>query len=1464
MRAANTYRTGAARFAHLQNIRDTQATKANQEQRKRPPNLMKNSLAYKQRVEYEAEQIKLRTKRITYCFICLIGAIFSLMPFLSIHLNQRIGLLVFESDILLLRSSLINVIICLFILILFILFIILLNSRTKDIKNSLYLQKIIRLSIGLFAIISILAYLSLALIVPQVRQIQRMPLATFDCNANEIVIENCHQQFLTNGDDQTTLEALEQLFLTDIGDKNERLIRQLNCFKYNNRKLKSLKAPTRFLLDRCGLVCRPQRQQLHQFSDDLNREQSSDSIRSSTRLVAPYNQLVGTRNDTPSGDEMSVVEDDSVSIKVCFLGDISGGSNYKRFCIENLTNRGELKSTASYQSLTVGQLNAMLRNFTPEQPDNPAPAENESKQQDLQVIEADGSDINETVVEDPRRDTVRLLAEATRDQSTHYVNPIVQFESHFKNWPRLSRTKTTEDELNIPEDIEGRYCKFKPIPPFIVNNKPFSDIQCSLEHQYTMNSRSRSEGTSATGQIHADNERILLRKSTNNDGRYAFSEHNVLRERCNIQCKVNILYQVHLSGEADDDVDISKNSYYLPLKPCLIVSGDGDKTRTFNYYMVFRSIGDSSLLLCFVMIDLLLLIETVDTRQFQLEGKKFRLVGLVITITFAPLIVSIIFDLATIWVPNLVFKSREGYLTTYLNDNILPGFNNLYNQIKQSIFDKQDTEQPQSNMMTNSTLETQTSSQIKVGQEFHVDNYLIPFFVYAIFMFALAVNTFKLPLVPSTAPLVRTTSTEELGMTRQSELTNNDIEESSKVDVDVKNGKNQHRLISSSIDQRASKIQVVFFAMLTLFMGLQFNMSQFIQNQVYIESFQGNQISSSQQQQHQSAFLFILATQTIGSLIILTVVLVFSDEMSSFLADFSPFKAINRKDYRETQQEDLNFKKLISISALSYSLRYLVLVNITSSSRLKWPLVIFYQASELLNFPLTWFTLTSRAHLLISEFFAESSHMGRLKTSESSQSVAFSGHLIAQSILAFIYFALSRLLALFVHSLHASLHLHSDNVDWFIASFYGDNKNNESISSKFTNSSSTSFLKSSQALFTPLPDERQNYLHASRLFIKYNSLICFIFGSIYLVTYTYAKYRIWTEDKKKRKAVERLTAPVQSDQQSDLIEERLSTDLMQIHSDKITERKRQRQSSLHPPRPKGQANPDTDRVGQRARIHFHYDLGKEDSSDLSSSSLPKIASEITHNSKEDLRQKQPEESSQQGPSYVGHNVRSRFLDQLGIHAQEDEQLEEQVTTTKMRNKRVRIVEDGEVWPSMDKPTGMVDLSAPPSNIDIATSPPPPHSFADRHETENFQHEEEPPFVEPQNHYSNRPKVARDNTSEPYLQSNERNRRITFAPSTTLMGGNRSINASRSSLGHNDNDNYSNHFTSDSRQMEIISRHKTTKTTTTTTSVQRASPEPSIDGDEDDSTSRNQMGEADSIEMINSQPIARGKQYNHTN
>lgn len=1435
------------------------------------------------------QKIELRSRKLTICLLSFVAAISCLSPFVSLHLTHRVGLLLFESDLIQLRSGLYSMIICLFVLVtlyLIIIYIIDKNSSNNNRKTWL-IQRTFKQLIGFFAIISAISYLSLTLIVPQIRQIHRMPIATFDCNANLITIENCHQQFTSSkGSEQTIFEAINELIVGNIDGSNERLIKKLNCLKYNDKNLYNLEVPTRFLLHNCGLVCKPKRQQLHQFSDDLNKEQQNNhwsqidttnsknfdqqstvvpenNLSKQHQLVPPYinkalDNSVSTNADrhyiyhnasSPDSthfETAKISEDEQntsqVSLKVCFSGEFIGGSNYKQFCITNLANH---RSHNQDQTLTIGQLNAMLKSFIP----NPSHLNHHS--------DVDSTFYSGKLSGKPVENSIE--AEETNDQATHYVNPIVQFESHFKNWPHLP----IGDGMNS-EDSEDSWCKFRPIPPFIVNNKPFSDIQCSLEHEYTMTTGPSLDSTSLSGQ-QGRTDNIYLKKSSqstddevsrnnnnnNNNNNHNSNNNNNIninakeniknerRERCNIQCRVNILYQVRVnknratssnSFKENNDSSDDNLHYYLPLKPCLIVSNDGDKSKTSEYYIFFRSIGDSTLILSFILLDLFILLETIDTKQFQLEAKKVRLISLILIITLLPLIVAILFDLTSYYYPSYNFttnnyenKSRkEGYLITLINEQIVPSIIDLFTSSSSSMA-KRKKSLPSSLSNDHSipndlqTRQNYSSSLLDQSNEKRhlltsnyfpvIDNFILPFFIYSVSMFIFAINSFLIPLFSSPSPLIRVSSTEELGMApsqkqKGKQRTTTDKRVTNKQQRQKATGRNR----GIELINRRFIVRMISLYLICLFVGVQFNLSQNTQTQILIESFGNPTITVGQSY---PSFWFTLGTHSSAAIFILIMALIFQNELSSFFSNFSPFKrtASASLDSYETKRNRAKFFTYLSLSLIVYSFRYFAIASIRY--KFKHFVAFLFQIAEIINFPLTWFALTTRAHEMVTENRVRKRSnslnysTAKNQTSLASDSKNITSHIIIQSSLALTYFVVAKVVALFLHSVYVSLYLHSENVDWFITSFYKPYKGQLNS----TNTSGSTTGEKSQSLFSPLPGERQTYLHASRQFLRYNSFLCLISGIIFLVQFVYVRYQIWCENKR--------TADISQSHRSpdEFIDERLILDLERLHSNSTrtiypeSNFKRGSTSDL-----RSESQKKARSSSPRAKILFHYKLDRDSSSDSSSHSLrdrvdrkQRTKSKMSHefsNNKQDFdsstgerdiaRHKsnrelripiQIERATDEEDFRQLNSSEAQDSEDNGIEVTNFETISERVV--RRRNKRVRISENSEGGPEDD----VIFEEKGEHSLDeedvIATEPLPPTSRV----------------------FYTRPEKMREQKGPMSLnrgidRANNRKRTISFAPNATLIG----------------EDGFSEHR---SERLQPI------------TTPKRASPEPSIGNEDDD-------------------------------
>lgn len=1258
-----------------------------------------------------SESIKSSSRKLTVCLLCFVAAILSLSPYLSIHLTEQIGLLLFEADLVQLRSSQLSSAICFVLSLLIVSLIFFSNQHCDSRSNNIreLLVKLCRKLLPLAAIISSLAYLSIVLLVPHIKQVQRLPLATFDCDANLITIENCHQSYTLRG-----AKALQYILLgsSDINLEGEssdgqRLIRDINCIRYNDESLKSVQVPTNFLLHSCGLACRPQRQHYHQFGDDLN-------TLNETRRDEDHHQQQQQQHTAGQ-----------VSLKVCFSDEI-GGSNYKQYCITNLADHSQHR--LQDKTLTVGQLNALLRKSTA------TITQELSKREDYESTFSELANSSLAAQTAP----AGALSDKNDDQATHYVNPIVQFESHFKNWPFLSNNQQNFDDLSTNmkstrHDNQAGWCQFRPIPPFIVNNKPFSDIKCSIEHEYTM--------TTAAGFSQAD--RIYLKKSM--PPAVDVIEADSRSQRCNIQCKVNILYQVRLQQQLSSGHHQERiQHYYLPMKPCNMISGENKKASIIRQCVIFRSIGDSALTICLVLIDLLLLIESTDTKQFFLEQNKSRFLGILLIVLIVPLLVALQFDLIQ-WDKAV---GGTGHLSIFFNDYLMPYLRELSQRYSASA-------------SSSDTTSTEIPSKPTTAHSaFHFDNYLLPVFNFTIIIFILSIISKDFHISscrPNLVSLVRISSTEELGLATTTAGRKSSSPKPSKTGKET-----------SSLDiggrTRWQWLEIMSFILISLALGTQFFLILYVQPFILRETL-GDALKK------YPATLFELSVHTGPALLVATLALLFKNELSTYFANFCPFNHCSTIDESTNNKNRAKFLKYICLASTVYSLRFILLANLYTESRAKLPILFLFYLSELFNFPLVWFALYKRAHELMMQQYPSWHN----QTTPTGAEKAMRGHLVIQIGLALVYFTLARLVALTLHSLNVGLYLHSDNVDWFISgsqrqltqtsgsgTIVGQQTDNSTITSDSSSSGSTN-----NDLFSPLPSERQTYLHASRLFLKYNSLVCLLMALILAANFLYVKYQLWSDQSRTLNVHHRAgLSSGNCDDQDNMNEfnHQLGMDLMQVRRESrpptIT-----RTRLIYPSDISNRSETSTSRAETpRAKVLFHYQLDRDKAdhsrpqSTSSSSSTPSLRL---------VSQPPPPPSTRTNALHPV--VRFIAVDQddncppppFGRdNHQASEQSEREIESTiNYRNKTVRILEQDD----------QLDIPMP----------------AECRET-----------------------AGNKNGESGSRTHGERKRTISFAPEATFIGA--GIRA---------------HQTSDQQGKSYVARVSSTKTTRT---IKTASPEPSIE------------------------------------
>lgn len=1298
-----------------------------------------------------------RSRKLTICLISLIAAIATLSPSITyIHLTRSIGLFIFETNLIQLKSSLYSVIFSLVFLVIFFSFIHIV-SKSLSIDNRCRLaQRSGKYLIGIFASISAISYLSIVLLIKPIKQIQRMPMATFDCNANLITIENCqqlHSPFSRSFQGEEIIKAMKEILWLNYDQDDEKLIERLNCINFDNKKsygdpMVERETPTRFLLHQCSLVCRPQRQQVHQFNDDLNLDQASDltninknnqqtrvdghkrpaTATSSRQLIPPY------LNEPYSiSTEDQNVKTGQVSLKVCFSDEFNSGSAYKRFCVTNLANGPDKE-----KSLTLTQLNAMLKRYVQIEADIPTVNGLDgtlSNVDNHQTVNYSGDHSSEQVatmkLQDSHSDVEdEELKHQTR--STHYVNPFVQFESHFKG---LQSNVINDTIISSATSQDASWCKFKPIPPFIVNNRPFNNIQCSIEHQYTLTTipDSMADNNNDRG------DKIFLRRQTR---QAEWSESNS-RERCNIQCRVNILYQIHRVKSVDNKIssvrakDKSEHQstledihYYLPLRPCIIVRDQELKQKTLQHYMYLRSLGDSSLVIVIILLDMIFLMESIDTKQGQFEGKKYRLIGLLAALTLSPLVSGLVFDLIASWptdYSNQAFNEHNqesSYIDNLLNDRVMPTMVELVKSLLSAL--------RYSNLMetTNSGSKNVnfTKSQESLGNSDSTNSFLVPFFIYSVFMLILALNSFALPVFNTSSKLVRVSSSEELGMVGRSEEKKCQGLELIKKTIDRKNSE-QYMVKPKSSLWKSYRL-FIQIALIIFLMGFQHALIHSSQVPILVDVFGDKTTivqSAGNQGSHEVRLLpFIFSTHLSAIIPVLLACLVFHNELSRFVSSFSPFNTTASASSSPNHSLLIRsrFLKYISISLIIYTIRSYVLANIGAElSNLKHLMVTLFQIAEIFNFPLTWFVITTYIHSLQNEndvlkdcdkHDCNSESKLRYNPNHFDPKLEDTKHfkrVLLQASLAILYFVIAKSITLFIHSLFASINLHSDNFDWFISSYYqgskqrkvqtkASSKTNKPLPPGLLNTKENLDLQSSQinatrpeSLFSPLPTDRQTYLHASRQFLRYNAVLCLCIGIIILASFLLIKYRIWNEVRRRKRLKQRQRQEQQQRQSKDRSEtvesfdERLNRDLMRIHASPTR--------TIHPASSTTNLN-QIDRLGSqdesseepRARVLFHYDTtgsnlnssSSSESGDSGGSQLHRLDSLASESSSE----KPPNDDDQFDEEVripIEFDCKSTS-ESLETHEKEETKyISEQgeVSSSHLKSKRIRIYEDEECW-----------------------------------------------------------------------------------------------------------------------------------------------------------------------------------------
>lgn len=866
------------------------------------------------------------SKQLTICVASYASSVFCLAPFLTNFIHRRLGLLLVETNLLSFKTTFISVILASVIVATIngLLFLLL----GKKLFENCVDRRVVGLLCKILAVLSVLCALSqlnLVFFVPQLRQVQRQPTATFDCNANLMMIENCHQQFAPIGSAVHLSHYLDILLSTSFllessaqqksSSNKSRFLSNLNCansFNAASKYVESNRIPTRFLLHKCGLICEKQRQQLHQFNDDIfirSQSQEPAASQASDRLHQP-----------PAEDSTTSGANKMLSLKICFSGEFSTGANYKRFCITNLVNgnsddeasgqRGQHKQASS---LTLRQVNQMLSSRS-----SPLEA----------ALAATGS-------------------REFEDQLTHFVEPTIQFESNFKGWPQ------SVSEHDKDED----WCSLRPMPPFVVNNKPYSDIQCSIAEDYLV-----SEVASTVS------SNIYLRRSSL-DPSASISDQP---SRCNIQCKVNILYQVKVDTSSASRRN-QTGHYYLPLRPCLVV-GAGNKALTVSKYVLARVLFDTSLLTTGLILAELLLIERLESKK-SFESRA-RLLGYLLPTLLLPTIVGLLMDAI-----KLHFKVETYVSADVICEQVLP--ESLARLVCSRV----------QNNASKSISQQQESSQQKTSPPIIVDKYLVPFFASACFMVSLASASFSLAIGGSKSSsnrLARFSSAEQLGMKPKRVI------------------KLIRQQTSSASLSGLQKGFLAFYLALILLLGTAFNLLLLV----------GDEIVSSAYKMSTN-FLPPLINYSLPAGLILVASLCIAALKASDSASLKSFKPV-----LESMLGPTFLDGFLGIALLAFALKLRALESLTQeSSRSKLPLIFLVHFLDILSFPLIWLALSGRMSLLLVQ---------KLSFENPRQELRRKLHIFAHLSFLVIFFVLGKLLARLVHSVSLSAVILHGKIDWFI------------------------------------------------------------------------------------------------------------------------------------------------------------------------------------------------------------------------------------------------------------------------------------------------------------------------------------------------------------------------------------------------------------------------------------------------
>lgn len=1111
------------------------------------------------------------SKRLTICLASFVSSISCLCPFSSLHLNDTFSnsLLFVETNLLLFKTTLLSLLLSLTIIIIIYFTLLKRHLQSSDSSSLCNCARILCKLVTCFALVSAISNLNLILFVPKFSYSQRQPTVTFDCNANTVMIDNCYQQFAPLGtklsfesylklffsledvlidvnkgkkkieyhknDNDDMREGKEQMnsnisfTFPDIHNKltnmdefmssenKDKFVDSMQCansfsqqsisdsmklLKFNSEQsVDNNRVPTRFLLNKCSLFCDKRTHEAKQFNDDIHIV-DSDKQSNQKDNISSFNQILTSSTEAKRHQ---------ISIKICFAGEHNTGNNFKQFCVTNLINNNNEENEKltnkdiqnQNKQLSRQQVDDILisGSLSTHQANNSSHINEKDNQNDQSFVSYDkASYLSET------KSPASSYLAAVKSQMTHIVEPTISFESHFKDitndryYNHEDINIQEEQKRNFAYDIqESQRCSLRPIPPYVVNNKPYSSIRCSLAEDYTFGSEVSSEN-------------IYLRKAHMSHQNEPSVSSSAMSSRCNIQCKVNILYQVRI--EEDDKLNregnlrfkqsnnvngqnLSHLHYYLPLRSCLIISR-GNKLTTIRKYFYSRLLMDCSMLITGLLLLELLLVECLELKK-SMESRA-RLLALLLPFLIFPFCISLAMQL---YEANLgsegyvLFKSSSkssviasSIMTPGVNASSVCRNNFIPIKIKNLIYCKPNPElqaikdiqhvTPASTSSHESKAANMSSHIIdkkkvvdEVEQFLIIDKHIIPFLMSSSFLFILALGSYSLvtptPQSRVKFPIKRISSAEELGLTRKTDYSskNSSIGRYNIPRKDV----NQSYLPKSfvnfiSLEQFSTPI----YMLLLIYLGSQFDYWQFVCSDLLLNyvPYSSNQITSNQARIEQQVFTSsksLLVPNIIRYTIPVSVILIVSITINYILASsrkgkLSTIKSLLLlKSKMASNNKNSKMSVLISkfrlsiidfclaLSFFTYWLRLRVWSTSSPSTYLfsSLPPTVTLPASSAWSYSrsaaqvllqvMDIFTFP-QLYLIISGRFSQMITTNTAtKRSKTRKRYAVNNMVVINCLLLLSFFGVGRLVTQLTHSIHLTYLVLTDNVRWYLQEF---------------------------------------------------------------------------------------------------------------------------------------------------------------------------------------------------------------------------------------------------------------------------------------------------------------------------------------------------------------------------------------------------------------------------------------------